>query len=124
MYFGELIGAYIIDANNLKSLEYSYYDEYLRPNILPHTELRAKLEINYLGLKNEFFKNKLVVLKTYIICCLENQTTADDLFATKLKQYKTEFESIYNLALQDKKQSELSDSAFALNDFNCPIMRG
>ena len=133
----ELIGGYVLDENSITSdensitsdeldenrgLEYDYYDEYLKQNISPHTELRAKSEINYLKLKNELFISKLVVLKAYIICCLENQTSADDLFAVKLKQYKTEFESMQALALQDKAQTELS-STF-INAFNAPLLRG
>ena len=118
----ELIGACVLDENTITSLEYDYYDEYLKQNISPNTELRAKTEINYLKLKNEFFISKLVVLKTYILCCLENQTSADDLFAVKLKQYKTEFESMQALALQDKAQTELS-STF-INAFNAPLLRG
>ena len=108
----------VLDENT--SLEYDYYDEYLKQNISPHTELRAKTEINYLKLKNEFFISKLVVLKTYIICCLENQTSADDLFAVKLKQYKAEFEAVLALALQDKAQN---GSTF-INAFNAPLLRG
>ena len=61
-----------------------------------------------------------MVLKTYIICCLENQTSADDLFAVKLKQYKAEFEAVQALALQDKAQN---GSTF-LNAFNAPLLRG
>ena len=133
----ELIGGYVLDEKSITSdeksiasgvldentsLEYDYYDEYLKQNISPNTELRAKTEINYLKLKNEFFISKLVVLKTYILCCLENQTSADDLFAVKLKQYKTEFESVQALALQDKAQTELS-STF-INAFNAPLLRG
>ena len=133
----ELIGGYVLDDKSITSdeksiasgvldentsLEYDYYDEYLKQNISPNTELRAKTEINYLKLKNEFFISKLVVLKTYILCCLENQTSADDLFAVKLKQYKTEFESVQALALQDKAQTELS-STF-INAFNAPLLRG
>ena len=133
----ELIGGYVLDDKSITSdeksiasgvldentsLEYDYYDEYLKQNISSHTELRAKSEINYLKLKNEFFISKLVVLKTYILCCLENQTSADDLFAVKLKQYKTEFESVQALALQDKAQTELS-STF-INAFNAPLLRG
>ena len=114
----ELIGGYVLDEN--RGLEYDYYDEYLKPNISPHTELRAKSEINYLKLKNELFISKLVVLKAYIICCLENGTSADDLFAVKLKQYKAEFEAVQALALQDKAQN---GSTF-LNAFNAPLLRG
>ena len=138
----ELIGGYVLDEKSIASdeksiasddksitsgvldentsLEYDYYDEYLKQNISPHTELRAKTEINYLKLKNEFFISKLVVLKAYIICCLENQTSADDLFAVKLKQYKAEFESVQALALQDKAQN---GSTF-INAFNAPLLRG
>ena len=82
--------------------------------------LRAKTEINYLKLKNELFISKLVVLKAYIICCLENGTSADDLFAVKLKQYKAEFEAVLALALQDKAQN---GSTF-INAFNAPLLRG
>ena len=108
----------VLDENT--SLEYDYYDEYLKQNISPHTELRAKSEINYLKLKNELFISKLVVLKAYIICCLENGTSADDLFAVKLKQYKAEFEAVLALALQDKAQN---GSTF-INAFNAPLLRG
>ena len=66
----ELIGGYVLDEKSIASdeksitsdeldenrgLEYDYYDEYLKQNISPNTELRAKTEINYLKLKNEFF---------------------------------------------------------------------
>ena len=115
-----LMGACVLDEN--RSLEYDYCDEYLKKEINKSTELRAKTQINYLKLKNEFFIAKLVVLKTYIICCLENQTSADDLFAVKLKQYKAEFESVQALALQDKAQNELKDSF--INAFNAPLLRG
>ena len=133
----ELIGGYVLDDKSITSdeksitsdeldenrgLEYDYYDEYLKQNISSHTELRAKSEINYLKLKNELFIYKLVVLKAYIICCLENGTSADDLFAVKLKQYKAEFEAVLALALQDKAQTELS-STF-INAFNAPLLRG
>lgn len=114
---GNLAGAKLIGVNSSEDLKHKYFDEYLRVNIDKNLERRAILEVAQHELTNEFYILKLEVLKAYVICCLENQTTSDDTFAIKLKEYS----KAYDKLLSEAKLKELDGY---IDKYNCPIARG
>jgi hypothetical protein len=73
------------------ALTYFYPDAYLQPLITEPREQRAASDVADLGALPEAWLPRLVVLRAYVITCLESQRTADDLFGVKLTQYRKEF---------------------------------
>lgn len=102
-------------------MKYNYTDEYL--DISQEQETRAIKEIAQFKFKNEFYIEKLTILKAYIINCLENQTQKDDLYEIKLNHYKNEFSELLSNAKMDKANSKQENNLF-LNNFNTPLYRG
>lgn len=75
------------------ALLYEYPDEYLQPFCTEDREARAIEEVEFLAGDRTFdadWTEKLVILQTYIIACIENQAAKDDLFDVKLKLYRDE----------------------------------
>ncbi|MDA3046707.1 hypothetical protein OFO10_06000 [Campylobacter sp. VBCF_06 NA8] len=109
---------------------YKYDDEYLAQGgvINDDMESRAIKEINQYALTNPFYIEKLTILKTYIICCIENQTQENDLYDIKLRHYKDEFSEALKEAKIDKlatqAQSQNGDNSAGISAFNCPLARG
>lgn len=70
-----------------------YHDAYLAPLIdaTPEWETRAIEDVAQLGAFSAPWPDKLTVLRAYILCCLENSASAEDVFTLKLKQYQDEF---------------------------------
>lgn len=82
---------------------YTYYDAYLKTRVSQEIEDRAMLDVNNLGTFPASpinWQEKLVVLRSYIIACLELGADSDDVFAQKLKQYRAEFDQQLALARQ------------------------
>jgi hypothetical protein len=71
-----------------------YFDPYLAPLIdkTPEFETRAIADVAELGTFPDPWPDKLVVLRAYILVCLENSASAEDVFVLKLKQYQKEFD--------------------------------
>jgi hypothetical protein len=71
-----------------------YFDGYLAPLIdkTPEFETRAVADVAELGTFPDPWPDKLAVLRAYILVCLENSASADDVFVLKLKQYQKEFD--------------------------------
>lgn len=80
------------------SLTNTYNDAYLKSHVNEERELRAVDEVAELGTFAADWNSRLVILRTYIITCLECQAQPDDLFAAKLRNYRDEFESVLNQA--------------------------
>lgn len=72
----------------------NYPDAYLAKYCTIDRETRAFSEVDLLGTFSAAWRNKLTVLKTYILVCLENQADAEDLFTAKLASYRKEFDSM------------------------------
>jgi hypothetical protein len=75
---------------------YTYTDAYLKGRITEDIESRAIEEVDAIRLFPETpvdWRGKLIVLRAYILACLEQSAAADDVFAAKLKAYKLEWES-------------------------------
>ena len=70
------------------STTYTYPDAYLAKFCTEAIEDRAVADIAVMGTFNAYWTEKLVVLRAYILVCLENQADPDDLFTAKLKSYR------------------------------------
>lgn len=76
------------------ALTYIYADAYLKTQVTEDRETRATAEVNAVATFAAEWLERLVILKTYIITCLESQAQPDDLFSQKLKNYRTEYDSV------------------------------
>jgi len=74
------------------STTYEYTDAYLSKFCTEAIEERAIADVVVMGTFNDFRTERLVVLRTYILACLENQADAEDLFTAKLKSYRAEMQ--------------------------------
>lgn len=72
----------------------NYPDAYLAKYCTVDRETRAFDEVDLLGTFSTAWRNRLTVLKTYILACLENQADAEDLFTAKLTSYRKEFDGM------------------------------
>ncbi len=73
------------------ALTYTYPDNYLGPLVTADREARAMADIVLLGTFPATYTQRLVVLRAYIITCMESKRSPDDLFTDKLKDYRKEF---------------------------------
>lgn len=105
---------------------YKYTDEYLSQGgvITELMENRAINEVEQYKLTNPYYIEKLTILRTYIICCLENQTQENDLYEIKLKHYKDEFKNVLSEAKTDFAITSNADKNNTITAFNCPLLRG
>lgn len=73
-------------------LTYAYHDAFLKGQITDEREARAIADVLDTGITSADWSERLTILRAYIIVCLECQAQADDLFAQKLKHYRSEFD--------------------------------
>ncbi|MFI3195590.1 MAG: hypothetical protein QX195_07195 [Methylococcaceae bacterium] len=88
----------------------TYTDAYLKSRVTIDHELRAMLDVDNYGTFPTTpinWKERLTMLRAYIIACLELGGEGDDVFAQKLKQYRMEFEQ--QLA-QARQAASLADA--------------
>lgn len=102
------------------ALTYAYQDAYLKGVITEERELRAAADVADLATFAESWRARLVVLRAYIIACLECQAEADDLFAQKLKHYQGEFDRVLSQAKAATQDAE----GRPLSVFSIPLERG
>jgi hypothetical protein len=84
----------------------TYADAYLAPLVTVEREARAIADVADLGTLPAIWVQRLVILRAYVITCLESQKSPDDLFAAKLAAYRREFEDAL-------KQARIAQSAAA-----------
>jgi hypothetical protein len=75
------------------ALLYTYPDAYLAKFCVEAREARAIEEVALLAGDRTLsadWEEKLVILQTYILSCLEHQGDTEDLFTAKLKTYREE----------------------------------
>lgn len=73
------------------ALTYAYPDAYLAKYITEDRENRAEADVLLMAGDRTFdadWTEKLVITQAYIIACLENQASPEDLFTAKLKSYR------------------------------------
>lgn len=68
-----------------------YHDAYLSDLITAEREQRAYDDVDALGTFATAWRDKLAVIRAYIITCLESQSDPDDLFSAKLAAYRREW---------------------------------
>ena len=74
-------------------LAHPYTDAYLAPLVTTERETRAAAEVALTGSYPGAWTQRLVILRAYILTCLESQKSPDDTFAAKLSAYRKEYES-------------------------------
>ena len=100
-------------------LAHTYYDAYLKNHVTTEREDRATAEVAEYGAFAAEWTARLVVLRTYVITCLECQAQPDDLFAQKLKHYRSEFETV----LAQARAATPDDDGNPLPVFSVPLER-
>lgn len=75
------------------ALTLTYYDSYLKPLITEERETRALAEVDRIATFATEWREKLGVLRGYVLTCLESNAEAEDVFSVKLAQYRKEFDA-------------------------------
>lgn len=78
------------------ALTYFYPDAYLQPLVTESREQRAIADVagqfEATTALPAFWKQRLVILRAYVITCQESQRAPEDLFTAKLKTYSAEWD--------------------------------
>ena len=107
------------------ALTYPYADGYLAPLLTDAREDRAEADVAALGTLPAAWVQRLVILRAYIITCLECQKMPDDTFGTKLSAYRKEWEP--TLAQARSAQKVIDDAAgtgTSYSPFSVSLERG
>ena len=102
------------------ALTLTYDDAYLKDRITDPLEERAMQEVDdmALGAVADNVRERLVILRAYILVCLEHQANPDDLYAAKLKNYRSEFD-----AALARARASVPDAAGSWFVFSIPLER-
>lgn len=102
------------------ALTLTYDDAYLKDRITDPLEARAAQEVDdmRIGAIADNVRERLVVLRAYILVCLEHQANPDDLYAAKLKNYRAEFD-----AALARARASVPDAAGSSFVFSIPLER-
>jgi hypothetical protein len=98
----------------------TYPDAYLAKFCTVDREARAFDYVDGLGTFNESWRNKLTIVRCYILACLENQASEEDLFTAKLKTYRQDFDAM----LTQARAATPDDQGLTLPIFSIPLERG
>lgn len=74
-------------------LQHTYADAYLAPRVTQAREDQAISDVADLGTLPAAWVSRLVVLRAYVITCLENMQSDDDTFAAKLAAYRKDYDA-------------------------------
>jgi hypothetical protein len=105
------------------ALTYAYPDAYLVPFCTEDREDRATADVTLMAGDRTFsadWTEKLVIIQTYIIACIENQAAIDDLFDVKLKLYRDELD--IQLARAREAADETADEV-GPSIYSFPVVR-
>ena len=72
---------------------YLYEDGYAAAQVTERREARAMADVLQLGTFPAAWYERLVILRAYIIACLECAKSPDDMWSTKLSAYRKEFDT-------------------------------
>jgi hypothetical protein len=112
------------------ALTYTYTDQYLTRHVTEAIEARALADVAELGdmPTGTDYAEKLTIIRAYIIVCLESQAEADDLYVTKLKSYRSEYDSLLKKARAAQTAASVEAAATSGTSsagfFTVPILRG
>ena len=102
-------------------MTYAYNDAFLAKFCTSDREGRATADVATLGAFPAAWTERLVICRTYILACLEHQADADDLFSTKIKTYRSEWDRIMPLAKAAQDTAE--DEVTGVGVFSIPLER-
>jgi hypothetical protein len=77
---------------------YTYADEYLKNHVTDARELRATIEVQQHGVSIVEWVTRLVILRAYIITCMECMKSDSDTFAAKLTAYRNDYKDALSQA--------------------------
>lgn len=72
----------------------TYEDAFLAKFCDSLIETRAYAEVDLYGTFTDAWRDRLVVPQAYVLVCLENQASSEDLFSTKLKAYQRDLDRL------------------------------
>ena len=96
------------------STSLNYTDAYLKARVTDQIESRAYSDVDAIASFNTAWRNRLVVIRAYIIACLEQGSSETDVFAQKLKEYRKEFDFLLNQAKNDLAATDTSVNVYKL----------
>ena len=70
-----------------------YADSYLKNLITEERETRALADVDRIATFPTEWREKLGVLRGYVMTCLESNAESEDVFSVKLSQYRKEFDA-------------------------------
>jgi hypothetical protein len=79
----------------------NYSDSYLSSLVTTDRQNRAISDVDLIGTFNTSWRDRLIVLRTYILICQESVANSDDIFSKKLQVYSDEFNKLLSLARAD-----------------------
>lgn len=101
---------------------YAYPDAYLAKFCTDERETRAISDVETMGDFPAAWKERLVIVQTYILACLEHQADTEDLFSAKLKNYRQQFDIL--LPQAKAAEAEAAGEASSVTFFSVPLERG
>lgn len=101
------------------ALVYIYPDAYLVRFCTEEREARAIEAVAIDGTFTVAWTERLVILQTYILACLENQADAEDLFTAKLKSYREQ----YSIELLKAKAANEATTSTGFSLWSIPMER-
>ena len=81
---------------------YTYPDAYLAKFATDERETRALADIALMAGSDTLsadWTERLTIVQTYILACLENQADPEDLFTAKLKSYRAQLDTLLPQAI-------------------------
>lgn len=97
----------------------TYPDAYLSKFCTEEREARAFADVDTLGTFATEWRNRLTILRCYILACLEHQADPEDLFSAKLKNYNKEYDAM----LAQARAATPDASGTNLPIFSVPLER-
>lgn len=83
-----------------------YADAYLAPLVTVERESRAADDVAQLGTLPAHWVTRLVVLRSYVLTCMELQRAAGDLFSEKADRYAKEYRDALTQARDAQRLAE------------------
>lgn len=102
------------------SLSLTYTDYYLASRVTTAIETTAFSDVDALGTFPTTWRNRLTIIRAYILTCLELGGQDADTFAVKLAQYRKEWEFVL---MQAKHAQATVDPTVAVPVFTIPVER-
>jgi|GEM_PF-1509878 len=95
-------------------LTQTYADGYLAALVTVDRETRATADVTALGTFPAAWVTRLVILRAYIIACIECQKSPDDTFSAKLSSYRKEYAEALPQARAAQQAADLAADGVSL----------